>query len=149
MSEDDRYEIPEAWPDARPYLERRLEDRRRKSDMRDAEIERNLISLKIRMNETQVELHGVRDGVLHLNESFRHVAEQNALLVQMVGQDGIAQVARWEEYEKEQREQGAIIREDHRLNTREDRTRFPMRLATVGLLIIILFVVVVEKAGQF
>jgi hypothetical protein len=145
----DPWVIPKEWEQARPYFERRLETRRREVDRRDMELNHKLSILSEQVTITKEELHGIRDGVRDLNGVFQNMAEQNKVLVDMVSQEGITQIARWETYEEEQRAQGAIIREDHRLNKREDRTRFPMRLATIGLLMIILFVLVVEKAGQF
>jgi hypothetical protein len=151
MSDDkDRvepYVIPEEWEKARPYLERRLENRRREIDRRDADVNLKLHALSEQVMETKEELHGVRDGVQHLNNSFRQVQEQNALLVQMVSQEGVAQIARWEGYESEQRTQGNIIRDGYDLLRRDDRSRYPMRLITVILLFAILFAIIVSEVS--
>jgi hypothetical protein len=145
QKDDDTYVIPWDWLEARPYLERRLEERRVYRNAREEHMERRMSSLTERVEETQQELHGVRDGVRQLNESFRHVSEQNNVLMQMVNHEGAAQSDRWQLYEDEQRKQTRLIADGYNIIKREDSTRFPMRLVTLILLLLLLFSLVAEK----
>ena len=136
---DDEFRIPHEWHEARPYLQEKLEDRRTRLDRRDDVLEGKI-------NALEQEVHGVRMGVGSLNESFRSVADQNALLINMLNTDQQAQHERWVEYDKEHKKMLEIVSHTDNVVTREDRWRFGWRLSLVIGLYATLFVLMVEKA---
>ena len=144
---DSEFQIPEPWPDARVFLMRELEERRLRLEQRDDSIEGKVDSLAAQIAETQMELHGVRDGVSHLNESFRHVSEQNALLINMISTDTIDQRDRWDKYEAEQREQGRLLRDGYAIVHREDKFRNAWRIGLLGAVLIGLFLLGAAKVS--
>ena len=127
--------IPVEWLDARAFLQKELDDR-----------DTRLEILSVRVTAMADELHVVRDGVRHLNESFRGVQEQNALMVQMMGTSSLDQIENWKTYTIEQSKQTELLEKGHKLLLRDDVTRTPMRLVTILILLAILFMQVVEKA---
>ena len=138
---DDSITLPEEWPDARSVLAQVLVtsvENRIRSELRVAAIENKIEGLTAQLSDTQMELHSIRDGILRLNESFRHVSEQNAVLIEVLTKDQAQQSEHWITYDKDQKR---ILR----ILSREDKWRFAWRLALLVGLYATLFAILIKK----
>ena len=137
---DDEFNIPAEWPVARVYLQTKLEDRRNHLDRRDDALDFKIAAL-------EQEVQGVRQGVMALNESFRHVADQHAILMSVITDDQHAQYKRWKEYDDEHKKLIAIAAHTDRIVTKEDASRFFWRLAILVGLYATFAAIVVQKVS--
>lgn len=140
MPGTDDFDIPEEWPAARQYLQTVLPERKAYLESRDDAIQEQIGALRM-------ELHAVRDSIGQLNESFRHVADQGSILMNIITADQQAQYERWQDYDKEHKELLEIARHTDKLISREDVSRFSWRLAILVGLYATLFAILVEKVA--
>ncbi len=136
----DEFSIPAEWPEARPYLQHALEERRKHLERRADALDSRIRELTDKVSAMQADFHDVRDGVAHLNESFRHVVDQNRVLTDAIKGDMEIQQQRWREYDLDQKTILKVVQ-------REDRFRFSWRVGIICGLYLTLFALIIEKIG--
>ena len=136
--DNDMVAIPQEWPEARPYLARYLEERRGNIEMRLEALERTDQAIL-------TELGAVHESVSKLHSIHMDTAEKYGALVNFQGVQIAEQRQRWSDYDEEQKAQGELLRDGYKIVCREDKLRNISRIATLVLLFLIMFAMVVEK----